>query len=206
MSAVATIVVGTAAVGGIAQAYAGKKSADATKDASNNQIAEQHRQFDAIQELLAPFIEGGKASFGSQQALLGLSGPEAETKALSGLEQSPTFQALVAQGEEGILQNASATGGLRGGNIQEALARFRPEVLSQLLNDRFSKLSEITRLGQASATGEAAAGQNMANQVSASLGNIGSANAGKYMAYGNAVTGVTDTMGNLATLKLLGAF
>ncbi len=56
-------------------------------------------------------------------------GMEAQQGAISGLEGSPIFQALARQGEDAILQNASATGGLRGGNVQGALGQFRPAAL-----------------------------------------------------------------------------
>ncbi|WP_449405980.1 hypothetical protein [Massilia phosphatilytica] len=39
-------------------------------------------------------------------------------------DPAPRFQALQQQGNDAILANASATGGLRGGNVQGALGQF----------------------------------------------------------------------------------
>jgi hypothetical protein len=99
-------------------------------------IEEQRRQFDEIQKLLSPYVqagtgaisgfqpfqEAGAQAFEQQQALAGLRGPEAQQAAIAQIEQSPFLQAQIRQGEEAMLQRASATGGLRGGNIQAALA------------------------------------------------------------------------------------
>lgn len=81
-----------------------------------------------------------------------------QARAVAQLEEQPMFQALARQGEEAILQNASATGGLRGGNAQGALARFRPQLLNQFINQQFARLSGITEMGQNSAAGVGSAG------------------------------------------------
>jgi hypothetical protein len=73
----------------------------------------------------------GGPALQAQMAALGLSGPEAQQEYVAQQEQSPAFQALARQQEEALLQNASATGGLRGGNVQGALAQFRPALLNQ---------------------------------------------------------------------------
>ena len=59
---------------------------------------------------------------------------------------------MVFQGENAMLQNAAATGGLRGGNLQGALAKFRPQVLSQLINQRMAQLGGLAGMGQQAAT------------------------------------------------------
>ena len=150
-----------------AQKKAGKAAAAAQAEADAQSIAEQRRQFDKIQELLKPYVEAGTTSIGGQQDLLGLSGPGKQQAAIDALRGSPMFESLLAQGEEGILQNAAATGGLRGGNVQDALSRLRPEILIMLIESQYSKLGGLSSLGQASAAGVGAAGQNMANQISA---------------------------------------
>lgn len=98
--------------------------------------------------------------------------------------QGPEYQSLVQQGEEAILQNAAATGGLRGGNVQAALAEYRPQVLSQLLNQRYNRLAGITNIGQASAAGQATAGQQTASNIGQLYGQIGQAQAGSALAPG----------------------
>lgn len=200
------VVGGTSLAGGLIQSRSAGKAADAQVRASEASIAEQRRQFDAIQELLAPYIESGTGALGAQEALLGLEGPRAQRDAIAALEDSPQFEALVSQGEESILQNAAATGGLRGGNVQSALAEFRPQLLSQLIESQYSKLGGLSQLGQASATGQAAAGQQSANAISNLLTQQGQARAGEQIARGQAFAQPLQLAGQFATLNALGAF
>lgn len=172
------IVGGTTLLGGMMQADAAGDAADIQAGASQAGIAEQRRQFDALQALLKPYVEAGTPALSAQQELLGLKGAEAQGKAISGLESSPLFQGLVQQGEESILSNASATGGLRGGNVQGALAQFRPAMLSKLIEDQYTKLGGMTQLGQRSAAGVGAAGMESASSISDLLAQQGAALAG----------------------------
>jgi len=102
-------------------------------------------------------------------------GAQAQQQAISQLEQSPTFQALARQGEEGILQNASATGGLRGGNVQGALAQFRPALLNQQIQQQLSTLGGISSLGQNAAAGVGNAGMQTGQNVGALMQDTGQA-------------------------------
>jgi hypothetical protein len=179
--------------------------------ASEAGIQEQRRQFDKVQELLkpytqagataiqglAPFAAAGAPALEQQQALLGLRGPEAERAAIERIRGGETFQALAGQGEEALLQRASATGGLRGGNIQGALAQFRPALLSSLIDQQYGRLGGMTALGQtttqnlaglgqASAAGTGAAAQTTGANISNLLGQQGAALAGAEIAQGKA--------------------
>ena len=167
-----------------AQQSAAQGAAAAQVGAAQAGIDEQRRQFDKLQELLKPYVEAGAGAMGAQQGMLGLKGSQEQQAALTALEQSPFFQGLVQQGENALLQQASATGGLRGGNLQAALAQFRPNMLSQAFSDQFSRLGGLTQLGQASAAGQAVAGMGMAEQIANLLGEQGAARAGSLLATG----------------------
>jgi hypothetical protein len=97
------------------------------------------------------------------------------------------------------LQNASATGGLRGGNVQDALSRFRPQLLNQLIQQRFSNLGSLSQFGQSSAAGQATIGANNATNIASLLGQEGAASAGGILGqaqgYGNALNGITSGLG-----------
>jgi hypothetical protein len=153
--------------------------------AAEKGIEEQRRQFDALIELMTPYVTGGQGAFAQQQALIGLQGPEAQKQAIAGFEQSPIFQSMTRQGEEAILQQASATGGLRGGNVQGALAQFRPQVLNALIEQQYGRLGGLSSLGQASAAGQAAQGMTSASNIANLLANQGQAIAGGQIARGN---------------------
>ena len=178
-AALAGIAVGGATlISGMAQADAAEGAAAAQSGAAQAGIDEQRRQFDAVQKLLAPYVSAGAPALEAQQAFLGLKGPEAERAAIERIRGGETFQALAGQGEEALLQRASATGGLRGGNIQGALAQFRPQLLSSLIEQQYGRLGGLTTMGQRSAAGVGAAGMETGTNVANLLAQQGAARAG----------------------------
>ncbi len=176
-------------VGGITGAKAAGKAAQAgaatQAAAAQAGIDEQRRQFDKLVELMSPYVTAGTESMAAQKALIGLAGPKAQAAAIAQQEQSPIFQALTRQGESAILQNASATGGLRGGNVQAALSEFRPQILNSLIEQQYGRLGGFTKLGQASAAGQAEQGMASADSIANLLANQGAATAGGQIARGN---------------------
>jgi hypothetical protein len=102
------------------------------------------------------------------------------------------FTSMLQQGENSILQNASATGGLRGGNTQAALAQFSPALLSQMINDQYSRLGGLTALGQNAAAGVGNAGMQTGSNISALLQQQGAAQAGNALGQGQAVAGIAN--------------
>jgi hypothetical protein len=174
----ALVVGGTQVVGGIMQADAAEDAANIQAGAAGQGISEQRRQFDALQALLKPYTEAGLPALEQQQAFLGLRGPDAERAAIERIQGGVGFQEAVRQGEEALLQRASATGGLRGGNVQAALAQFRPALLNQAIEQQYSRLGGMTTLGQQSAAGVGAAGMETGTNIANLLGQQGAALAG----------------------------
>ena len=208
---VAAAVVGAAVVGGVASSSAQKsasnKAANAQTKSAEAGVAEQRRQFDAMQKLLAPYSKAGVGALGAQQNLLGLNGGTAQSQAIQALQQSPQFTSLLQQGENSILQNASATGGLRGGNTQAALAQFSPALLAQTINDQYAKLGGITSLGQNAAAMQGNAGMQTGNNIANLLGQAGSAQAGNALAQGRANAGMWNSLaGGIGTYAGMGGF
>ena len=234
--AIGAAIVGSAVVGGAmsgrAQRKAAKTAAAAQTEAADMSVAEQRRQFDALQEIMAPYVEAGtpqlqelamyssvgRPALEAQQDLLGMNGPEAQQMAIEMIESSPMFKAKVQSGEEAILQRASATGGLRGGDIQGALAQFRPEMLSAEIENQYSKLGGMTALGQmnaqnlatlgqASAAGVGAQGMQSAANISNLLMGAGDAKAQAALASGQATANMWGNIaGSVGSLGTMGAF
>lgn len=194
-----TAVAGATLISGYMGAEAAGDTAAAQAGASEAGIAEQRRQFNEIQRLLKPYVDVGIPALEQQQAFLGLQGPAAERAAIERIRGGETFQELARQGEEALLQRASATGGLRGGNIQAALAQFRPQLLSSLIEQQYSRLGGLTSLGQQSAAGVGTAGSAMGTNVSNLLAAQGAAQAagtlGQAQAYGQTVSGLSNIAG-----------
>lgn len=184
---------------------------------ANMQIGEQRRQFDMVQQVLSPYVKAGRSALkqlkpyqragldalGGQRALIGLDGAEAQSAAIQGLENSPQMAAYMQQGENALLQNASATGGLRGGNTQAALGQFRPGLLAGMINQQYERLGGLTALGAnttgmvyqtgaSAAAGQANAGMQVAGNISSALGGYSNAAGSAYnslTANGNAAMG-----------------
>lgn len=275
MSAVAAATIGAAVIGTAGSALisknAAKKASNAQVQSAEMGVAEQQRQFDRIQGLLSPWVQGGSPAFQQMMALAGVgqqaspgtggtqdwgaylaqnpdvaaeaarvvsrgewgspeeyaqfhygntgasegrvvpmtggtpataatNGAQAQAQAIAGLEGSPIFQALARQGEQAMLQNASATGGVRGGNIHGALAQFRPALLNQFIEQQFQRLGTISNAGQNAATGVGNFGQGAAANIGNLYGQQGAAQAGNALAQGQA-------MGQFANLpsQIIGA-
>jgi hypothetical protein len=213
---------------GETQAQVAEAGIEAQTKAAEAGIEEQRRQFDVAMEMLKPyreaglsameglqpFIGGGQQAYQQQLALAGLLGPEAEAAAIQRVQSRPGFMEEVRAGEEALLQQAAATGGLRGGNIQRALAEYRPEMLRRSIEQEYGRfgglagaglgtLGDIFSAGQASAAGSASQAQRLGQSVAglmgeagaaqaAGLGQIGAARAGAALGKGRAVQGVLN--------------
>ncbi len=173
-----------AAVVGIASSvYSAKKKGDAAKRAASDQSDAagaasdvQREQFSEMQALLKPYVDAGSPAMQQmagysdigplavtkQMDMAGLNGYAAQQASIADIERSPLLQAQMKQGEQGILQNASATGGLRGGNTQGALAQYRPQMLQQAIDNQYAQLGGLTNFGAG---------------MSQNLGNLGQASA-----------------------------
>ena len=194
---------GSAAIGASAASKAGKAQV-AAADAG---AAEQRAAREEMRALLQPYVAAGGPALEAQMAALGLAGPEAQQTYVAQQEQSPIFQALARQGEEAMLQNASATGGLRGGNVQGALAQFRPALLNQFLEQQYGRLGGMTALGQQSAAGVGTAGMQSAGSIADLLGQAGAARAGSALGVGRALSGpfnLASTLGGMSASKSMG--
>lgn len=228
---ITALTVGGGLIGSQMTSSATRSASETQAGAAQAGIDEQRRQNEAVQQLLAPYVQAGGGALGAyapyqaagagalptlqqyaqagapafeqQQALLGLRGPEAERAAIQRISGGEQFKALTEQGEGALLSRASATGGLRGGNIQGALAQFRPALLSNLIEKQYGQLGglaatggtvaqnlassglsatgELARIGQASAAGVGTAGSQTGANIANLLGQQGAATAGGIM-------------------------
>lgn len=188
--------------GALAQSSAAKSASRAQTDAANQAIYEQRDAREQMRALLQPYVNAGDPALRGILDLAGLSGPGSQQAAFMQQEQSPLFQGLAQQGENAILQNASATGGLRGGNVQGALAQFRPALLNQFIEQQYGRMAGIANLGQKAAAGVGTNIQNTASNIGTQFGNIGAAQAGRAIGVGNAWGNFANMPANLAGMYL----
>jgi len=201
---VAAAMIGSAVIGGVASSQTSKSAANKAANAqtASAAIAEEgiNERFAQVQALLKPYSDAGQNSLFAQQTLLGMNGNDAQQQAINQLQQSPAFTSLLQRGENSLLQNASATGGLRGGNTQAALAQFSPQLLAQMIDAQYAKLGGITSLGQNAAAGTGNAGMQAGNAVANLLQQSGAAQAGAALAGGRAQAGLYSSLGGAAGL------
>lgn len=126
------------------------------------------------------------------------SAEQAQQRAVAGLEASPLFQSLARQGQEAILQEASATGGLRGGNVQGALAQFRPNLLNQFITQQYERLGGISKGGLVAGGGLAESLLGGASNIADLYTQVGAAKAGGTLGKAGAMGEIVGTVGGLA--------
>ena len=165
-----------AAIGGGLIASSGAKSAANAQTQSNQQaIAAQQAQYAQTRSDLLPYNQLGQRAAFSQADLLGLNGADKQQAAIAAQKSSPLYQSLFNNGQETLLQNAAATGGLRGGNTQVALADFGRDTLSQVIQNQLAQLGGVASLGENAAAITGNAGSNSANTIAQLLNNTGAA-------------------------------
>ncbi len=186
---------GATVVGGVMSNNAAGDAASAAAQGDQQAIAVQQQNMDMLNKMLKPWRQAGKMGLGGQLDLLGLNGNDAQAASIAALEKSPQFTSLVQSGENALLQNASATGGLRGGNTSAALAQFRPQMLSQIIESQYGKLAGLSALGENAAAQTGNNMQNSTNAISGYLSNIGQTNAMGQIAQGQSYA---DMFGGIA--------
>lgn len=189
-------------VGGITGA---NQAADAAQGASQTQakaaqlgIDANNQQLGSFQSLLNPYINAGTNALTGQQNLLGLNGNGAQQSAIDGIQGGAGFQSLLQQGNQNILGNASATGGLRGGNVQSALGQFAPALLSQEIQKMLSSYGGLSTMGANAAGALGQAGLQTGTNIAGLLNQQGAATAGGQIAQGGTVANSFNTLGSLA--------
>lgn len=215
----------SAIVKGVGNYFSAKEQSKAAKGAARAQmstaeaaIGQQEQSLQAIYRILSPYMQAGRPDLtqpyveaGGQalqglQGLIGLRGAGEQQAAIGQIQQGAQFQELARQGEQGILQNAAATGGLRGGNVQAALGQFRPALLNQLIESQYGKLAGLTSLGGTAAQNLLGMGQETSmglataeQQRGANIGNFltqkGAAQAGGILGSGKAYAGLYQNLG-----------
>lgn len=176
-------------------------TADETQQEAINRLNAQYglqQQQAAAEEARAmvPTVEAATSPYA------GMTGAEAQQTAIQRVAESPLLQELMAQGETGILQSAAATGGLRGGRTQAALAQFRPAMLQQEIDKLYGRLQGISGMGQSSILGApttvvgAAPQMSYQSQIPGLLTQAGAAQAGGLLGQAQAQR---DMFGDIGT-------
>jgi hypothetical protein len=198
--AAAGIAAGGSILGGVTGGKGAAKAARIQAQSQAAALAQQQSQFNVTQQNIQPVIGAGNSARDSIMQLLGLSGNGQQQTSIDALKASPFFTSQFDTGQDAILQNASATGGLRGGNVQNSLAQFGSGLLAQTIQQQLSNLGGLATTGANSAAGLGSISQNNSNAQSSLFGLQGNANAvgaaAPYSAFQSAIGGVGTALTN----------
>ncbi len=126
-------------------------SEEAMKGGLQGGIAGVEAGMNQAGQTLSPYTDRGAKAFDLQSALSGALGPAAQQQAFANYNQSPEMAYALSQAEKGITRNSAATGGLKGGNVLDALQRNAIGMAQQDYGNAFNRLGSLSAMGQNSA-------------------------------------------------------
>jgi hypothetical protein len=198
------------------------------RDAALAEMARTREQVSGLygqgRDTLSPYAEAGIPAAQLQAALSGALGPQAQQEAFAQYQQSPGVAFAQEEAERALMRNASALGGLSGGNVMDELSRRAVGTYMQDFDNQFNRIGQVADrgfsgsagiagmyageagtqagLGQYAASMPFAAGQQTANMrqqagrdISANVGGATSALANLAQNQG---AGMADIVGNAA--------
>lgn len=149
--------------------YAAKKQSKAQREAN----AINREMFEYQKSIQAPYVQAGQQSLADIQALM--ADP-------SSIQNDPSYQWRMSQGQQALERNMAARGGMLGGAALKQLQRYGQGFASQEFQNQFNRLSALAGIGQAAA-----------NTMTGVAGNFGA----------NAMEGAT-ALGNIDASRALG--
>ncbi|HEX3161128.1 MAG TPA: hypothetical protein VHQ92_00995 [Pseudolabrys sp.] len=220
--------IGAGIGGSIGGSIASGDAASAQANASNQAQQTELAMFQQNQANLAPWLQTGQQGNQALQQWLGLGqggsfNPNAPGVApfnASMLPGDPSYQWRLQQGENALLNNASAMGGLGGGNTQKALLNYGQGAASQQYqqalqnymaqqNNVYNKLSGVSNTGVNAAGQVAGLGANAASNIASLQNQTGATNAAGILGSQNVLaSGIGGGINNylLASLLSQGGF
>jgi LAS superfamily LD-carboxypeptidase LdcB len=199
MSGIATAVVATGVLTylGTQEAAKSSKEGAATMAAGATSAAEvqaqsQREQLEYLKEVNALPTELRNEALTQLGGMSGIGDKNTQQEILDRAKASPFYKEMIAEGEEGVLRGASATGGLRSGNVQSALFNERRQALQSAYGSEVSNLRGLAGLS----TGQ--------NQIAQTMGNIGATQAGGIYGAAQATSQGQIAQGQIAQQGLQG--
>ena len=136
------------------------QAADASRDASELSAGFQREALDYLKTSQAPLLEAQQFGLSGLMDYFGGNQQGVVDEAMA----SPYYTSMLEQGEEAVLRNAAATGGLRSGTIQNALAVNSQNVLNSAINQQLGGLQTLSGF-KPNTAGVAQATSNIGNTL-----------------------------------------
>lgn len=212
MSAVVAAIGTAAVVGAGASIYAANKSAGAVKQASQNSVQEQQREYDQARADNAPARTTGTSALNDIAKLYGLDYTDANGNTVkgsgksdfSGFMTSPDYSFALSQGQDAINRSAAAKGGLLSGAAVKAGTTYAEGLATQNFDNYVNHLQGVAGAGQAATNATTAAGTNMANANSQAILGAGNARASAYSDMGQTIGNTGNSLaGNYLMYRYL---
>lgn len=142
-------------------------------DAATTSIGKTQEQVGGLysqgQNFLTPFQQPGINANNLQANYTGANGLEAQKTAFNNFQYSPGVEFTQGEAERALTRNASATGGLGGGNVLRDLTKLAAGTFMQDFGNQFAQLGQVADRGYgASTTASGMKGQEA--QVQSGLG------------------------------------
>lgn len=183
------IIAGTALVGAGASIYSSNKAADAQKKAAASGIANERQMYDQTRTDLAPYRQVGEKSTALMADLYGFNGPEKQAAAKMQFQSDPGYEFQRSEGLRAVEGSAAARGSALSGGAMKALQTYGTGLADQSYGNWYQRLANMQGIGQNAAAQTGNIGANTASNISNLYGQSGAAQAGGYLAAGNAITG-----------------
>ncbi len=170
--------------GGGAQKKASQKAMEAQTAALNRATDIGNQQFQQTRQDYMPYTQAGVGAIGAYGNLLGVNGAGAQGLAVDGLKADPFFQQNLTDANTNLLQTASATGGVRGGNTAGAVGQLSPALLQSYYDKALSGYGNLAQLGLGATGSVSSFGANNAQNAGQNAIGIGQAQAANYLTKG----------------------
>lgn len=184
--------------GGLISSKASSKAAQASQNATNQQIAASNANRDYQYDLNASTIAGGGAADSRIQALLGLGGDaDAAGKAFADYRGSTGYDFRTQQGEGAINSNAYARGMGNSGATLKALTNYGQNAASAEFGNYLGQLGGVSAQGASARGLVAGVGGNAANTQAQALAANGQNQGQAALASGQAWSGVLQNLAGI---------
>lgn len=184
---------------GIGDDLSGKTAEDAAKRASATQASAMLEQLDYLKEINKLPQQYREQALTEMSQRLQPGGTPSQAERIGLAKESPIYAEIMGSrkaGEEGILRGAAATGGLRSGNVQEALYDYNVGLKNTALTQAYSQqqTEEDRRLNELRSLAGLDTGTT---QIAQTMGDIGGVRAAGITAGAQAMTQGTANLMNL---------
>ncbi len=211
MSFIATAVIGSAAIGGIATAYGANKAANAQTAAAQQAANTQMSMYNTTRGDLAPYRDiGSQAGTDLMGRIDQLTAPITMDQAT--LEKTPGYQFNLTQGQKAVTNSAAARGLGSSGAALKGAATFATGLADSTYQNQFNnantnntnaynRLKGLVDTGQNASAQTGNAGMNAANQVSSAQTQSGTAQAAAYNAMGSGIANTANGISGYLAYK-----